>query len=46
MKQFGWQPVMLAYGAVVLAILPLLTLLRPPPERAGARARSGGSAVR
>ena len=32
MKQFGWQPVMLAYGAVVLAILPLLTLLRPPPE--------------
>jgi MFS family permease len=32
MKQFGWQPIMLAYGAVVLAILPLLTLLRPPPE--------------
>jgi MFS family permease len=32
MKQFGWQPVMLAYGAVVLAILPLLTLLRPVPE--------------
>jgi MFS family permease len=31
MKQFGWQSVMLAYGAVVLAILPLLTLLRPPP---------------
>ena len=32
MKHFGWQPVMLAYGVVVLAILPLLTLLRPPPE--------------
>ena len=32
MKHFGWQPVMLGYGAVVLAILPLLTLLRPPPE--------------
>jgi MFS family permease len=32
MTHFGWQPVMLAYGAVVLAILPLLTLLRPPPE--------------
>ncbi|MEA2741184.1 MAG: hypothetical protein QOH05_4491 [Acetobacteraceae bacterium] len=32
MKQFGWQPVMLAFGIVVLAILPLLTLLRPPPE--------------
>jgi MFS family permease len=32
MTRFGWQPVMLAYGAVVLAILPLLTLLRPPPE--------------
>ncbi len=32
MKHFGWQPVMLGYGAVVLTILPLLTLLRPPPE--------------
>jgi MFS family permease len=32
MKHFGWQSVMLGYGAVVLAILPLLTLLRPPPE--------------
>ena len=31
-KQFGWQPVMLAYGVAVLAILPLLTLLRPAPE--------------
>jgi MFS family permease len=31
-KQFGWQPIMLAYGAMVLAILPLLTLLRPTPE--------------
>jgi MFS family permease len=41
----GWQTVMLAYGAVVLTILPLLTLLRPPPDplvlapgRAGPRA--------
>jgi MFS family permease len=34
MTKFGWQPIMLAYGAVVLAILPLLTLLRPPPEPA------------
>jgi MFS family permease len=32
MKHFGWRPVMLAFGAVVLAILPLLTLLRPAPE--------------
>jgi MFS family permease len=32
MKHFGWQPVMVAYGVAVLAILPLLTLLRPPPE--------------
>ena len=32
MKQFGWQPVMLGYGAIVLAILPLLTMLRPAPE--------------
>jgi MFS family permease len=31
-RHYGWQPVMLAYGAVVLAILPLLTLLRPVPE--------------
>jgi MFS family permease len=32
MKHFGWQPMMLAYGGVVLAILPLLTLLGPAPE--------------
>ena len=31
-KQFGWRPVMLGFGLVVLAILPLLTLLRPAPE--------------
>lgn len=31
-KTYGWQPVMLAYGAAVLAILPLLTMLRPVPE--------------
>jgi MFS family permease len=32
MNRFGWQAVMLAYGAVVLAILPMLILLRPAPE--------------
>ena len=32
MKQYGWQSVMLAYGAIVLAILPLLLLLKPAPE--------------
>jgi MFS family permease len=32
MNRFGWQPIMLAYGAVVLTILPLLMLLRPAPE--------------
>jgi MFS family permease len=32
MKHFGWQAVMLAYAAVVLAILPLLILLRPAPD--------------
>ncbi len=31
-KQFGWQAVMLGYGVAVLAILPLLMLLRPAPE--------------
>jgi MFS family permease len=35
MRQFGWQPVMLAYGGIVLTILPLLVLLRPPPEPLG-----------
>jgi MFS family permease len=29
---FGWQTTMLAYGCVVLAILPLLMMLRPPPD--------------
>ena len=32
MKHVGWQVVMLGYGAVVLTILPMLGLLRPPPE--------------
>ena len=32
MKQIGWQQVMLTYAAVVLAILPLLTMLRTAPE--------------
>ncbi|WP_158920835.1 MFS transporter [Acidisphaera sp. S103] len=31
-KHVGWQAVMLGYGAIVLAILPLLTLLRQPPD--------------
>jgi MFS family permease len=31
--RYGWQAAMLAYGCVVLAlILPMLVLLRPPPE--------------
>jgi MFS family permease len=32
-KHFGWQPAMLGYGAIVLAILPLAALLRPAPEQ-------------
>jgi MFS family permease len=32
MQRFGWQAVMLAYGGVVLAILPLLRFLRTAPE--------------
>ncbi|MGD0104934.1 MAG: MFS transporter [Rhodopila sp.] len=31
-KQFGWQPVMLCFAAVVLLILPALTLLHPAPD--------------
>ncbi len=31
-KHVGWQPVMLGYGAAVLLILPLLTLVRTAPE--------------
>jgi MFS family permease len=49
MQGFGWQAVMLAYGVVVLAILPLLLLLRPAPEPvaagAGVTAARGGGAV-
>jgi MFS family permease len=45
MKQFGWQPVMLTYGAVVLAILPLLTLLRPVPEPSLSGAGLAGSGL-
>ena len=29
---YGWQATMLAYGVVVLALLPLMFLLRPAPE--------------
>ena len=43
MKRFGWQPVMLGFGAVVLAILPLLMLLRPAPQTPIADARPAGS---
>jgi MFS family permease len=43
MKHFGWQPIMLAYGAVVLAILPLLTLLRSPPESQISRSGQAGA---
>lgn len=32
MDRFGWQAIMLGYGGVVLAVLPLLTMLRPTPE--------------
>jgi MFS family permease len=42
MKHFGWQPVMLGFGAVVLAILPLLTLLRPAPEPLGSSGAYAG----
>jgi MFS family permease len=49
MQGFGWQAVMLAYGVVVLAILPLLVLLRPAPQPvatgAGVAAAHGGGAV-
>ena len=34
MKQFGWQAVMLAYGGVVVLILPLVAGLRAPPDPA------------
>lgn len=29
---FGWQSMMLAYGGLMLAVLPLTLFLRPPPE--------------
>jgi MFS family permease len=32
MSRYGWQAMMLAYAVVVLAMLPLLVLLRPAPE--------------
>ncbi len=32
MNRFGWQAIMLGYGCVVLAVLPLLVMLCPPPE--------------
>jgi len=32
MNRYGWQATMLAYAVVVLALLPLLVLLRPAPE--------------
>jgi MFS family permease len=30
--RYGWQPTMLAFAAIVLALLPLILLLRPAPE--------------
>ena len=41
-KQFSWQPVMLGFGIVVLAILPLAALLRPPPTPLAARTGHAG----
>ena len=41
-KQFGWQPVMLGFSLVVLAILPLLILLRPAPEPLASGTGHGG----
>jgi MFS family permease len=32
LELFGWQPLMLGYGAIVLATLPLVLLLRPVPD--------------
>ena len=43
MAGFGWQTVMLAYGLVVLAILPLLMLLRPAPEPVAAETGVAGA---
>lgn len=42
MKQFGWQPIMLAYGVIVLAILPLLMFLTPAPEPLAAASHQTG----
>ena len=44
-KQFGWRPVMLGFGLVVLAILPLLMLLRPAPEPLAPSAGHAGPRV-
>lgn len=45
MNHMGWQTVMLGYAAIVLAVLPLLVLLKSPPEpamlHAGQALRSG-----
>jgi MFS family permease len=32
MNRYGWQTIMLAYAGVVVAMMPLLGLLRPSPE--------------
>ncbi|HET6309260.1 MAG TPA: MFS transporter [Rhodopila sp.] len=42
-REFGWQAVMLGYGLVVLAILPLLVLVRPVPAEAGAASGGAGA---
>ncbi len=35
--RYGWRVTMLAYALVMIALLPLLVLLRPPPEPQAAR---------
>lgn len=48
MDRYGWQTIMLAYAVVVLAMMPLLALLRPAPEpvsAAAAGAQRDGTAV-
>jgi MFS family permease len=41
--RFGWQTTMLAFGGIVLALLPLLVLLRPAPEPLSAGPAISGS---
>ncbi len=43
LARFGWQQTMLGFGGVVLALLPLLALLRPAPEPLSAGPAAAGS---